>query len=118
MCRPKAAITPEANSKVLVHVDLQCHLPSGNYGFYVQLLRDSTVVSTNGNTDPSVSYYDNSGSTDIRTQSSFTFLDSSVGGNGSASKTYKIQCKTVSGRTVTFSSDSAPAMITLMEVAG
>ena len=113
-----ASITPQTNSKVLVIADLQTHLSSGNYGYWVQLMRDSTVASSNVATDPSVSYYDANGSTDVRQQSTFTFLDSSVGGDGSTSKTYKIQCKTVAGRSVGFSASEAPAMITLMEIAG
>jgi len=113
-----ASITPQTNSKVLIIADLQTHLASGNYGYWVQLMRDSTVASSNVATDPSVSYYDANGSTDVRQQSTFTFLDSSVGGNGSTSKTYKIQAKTVAGRSVAFSASEAPAMITLMEIAG
>ena len=113
-----ASITPQTNSKVLVIADLQAHLSAGNYGFYVQLMRDSTAASSNSATDPSVSYYDSGGGTDVRQQSTFTFLDSSVGGNGSTSKTYKIQAKTVSGRSVGFSAAGQPSMITLMEIAG
>jgi len=110
------SITPQTNSNILVSFNLQAHISGGNYGYYVRLLRDTTVVHSNGNTDPDVSYYDSTGSTDMRTKGAWTFLDSSVGGDGSTSITYKVQARTVSARTVTFSSDSASCEMSLTEI--
>jgi hypothetical protein len=112
-----ATLTPQTGSKVLISFNLQAHLSSGNYGFYTRVWRDpGSSMFANNNTDPDVSYYDNSGSTDMRTKSSWSYLDSSVGGNGSTSITYKVQARTVSARTVTFSADSTSCEMTLLEI--
>ena len=109
------AITPQTNSKVLALINIQSGLnSSNNSGFGVKLLRDSTAVYTS-NTDYDVQN-NTSATSDGRFRNSWHILDSSVGGDGSTSFTYKIQVATHGGRSVSFSDGNNLCTITLFEI--
>jgi len=109
------AITPQTNSKILALINIQSGInSSNNSGFGVKLLRDSTAVYTS-NTDYDVQN-NTSATSDGRFRNSWHILDSSVGGDGSTSFTYKIQVATHGGRSVTFSDGNNLCTITLFEI--
>jgi|TARA_B100000282_G_scaffold225267_1_gene168095 hypothetical protein len=113
-----ASITPQTNSKVLCLVSIHASLDyKTNRGYGIKLLRDSSTVyedpidyAIQGNTNASVG--------DGRVRSDWQPLDSSPGGNGSTSLTYKIQVRTHGGRTVSFNEGSCQSTLTLLEIAG
>jgi len=112
-----ASITPQTNSKVLVLLSLHYFIENyKNEGFGVKILRDSTAIFTSSNYH--IYGFSNASGTNVETKSKVPFhiLDSSVGGNGSTSITYKVQVGTYLGNGVVFSSNGASSELTLFEV--
>jgi|TARA_Y100000114_G_scaffold144324_1_gene152782 hypothetical protein len=113
-----ASITPQTNSKVLCLVSIHASLDyKTNRGYGIKLLRDSSTVyedpidyAIQGNTNSTVG--------DGRVRADWQPLDSSPGGNGSTSLTYKIQVRTHGGRTVSFNEGSTTSSLTLLEIKG
>jgi hypothetical protein len=111
-----ASITPQTNSKVLALVEIQASVDyKTNRGYGIALLRGSSSVYTDpldyavhGNTNASVG--------DGRVKSNWHILDSSPGGDGSSSLTYKIQVKTHGGRQIVYSEGGNQCSLTLIEV--
>ena len=111
-----ASITPQTNSKVLALISIQANIDyKTNRGYGIALLRDSTATYTDpldytihGNTNASVG--------DGRVKSSWNILDTSPGGDGSTSITYKIQVKTHGGRSITYSEGGNQSSLTLIEI--
>ena len=85
-----ASITPASGSKVLVFVNqLGCNTEAGTTGsMSLNLVRDSTELDRIGG---GIGWNDTN--TWSQTNVSFTYLDSSVSGDGSTSFTYKTQGK-------------------------
>ena len=88
-----ANIVPQTNSKVLVQVTLMSILTSatsGGEGYGIKILRGSTGVLTSGGM---YDIYDNANVSGAhsKNRSTWTVLDSSPGGDGSTTLTYKIQ---------------------------
>ena len=113
-----ASITPQTNSKVLVLLSLQYFIENyKNEGFGVKILRDSTAVFTSSQVYH-IYGFSNASGTNVETKSkaSFHILDSSVGGDGSSSLTYKVQVGTYQGNGVKFCSNGASSELTLFEV--
>jgi len=113
-----ASITPQTNSKVLVLLSLQYFIENyKNEGFGVKILRDSTAVFTSSQVYH-IYGFSNASGTNVETKSkvSYHILDSSVGGNGSSSLTYKLQVGTYQGNGVAFSSNGASSELTLLEI--
>ena len=111
-----ASITPQTNSKILALISIQAGIDyKTNRGYGIALLRDSTATYTDpldyaiqGNTNSSVG--------DGRIKSCWTILDTSPGGDGSTSITYKIQAKTHGGRQINFSEGGNQSSLTLIEI--
>ena len=113
-----ASITPQTSSKVLCLVSIHASLDyKTNRGYGIKLLRDSSTVyedpidyAIQGNMNTTVG--------DGRVRADWQPLDSSPGGNGSTSLTYKIQVRTHGGRTVSFNEGSTTSSLTLLEIKG
>ena len=111
-----ASITPQTNSKILALVEIQASIDyKTNRGYGMALLRGSSSVYTDpldyavhGNTNASVG--------DGRVKSNWHILDSSPGGDGSSSLTYKIQVKTHGGRQIIYSEGGNQCSLTLIEI--
>jgi len=103
------AITPSAsNSKILIMADVQFDLTTGDRGFQIQILRDSTVVFAGGNNK---STYTGSGR--IACRNAYFELDEPA---STSSLTYKIQVQTDSSGSSRFNQGSSRSSIVLMEV--
>jgi hypothetical protein len=112
-----ASITPQTSSKVLCLISIGSVgiTYSSNRGFGIKLLRDSTQVYV----DPiDYAVQGNWASADGRVRADWNILDSSPGGNGSTSFTYKIQVATHGGRSVSFSEGNTTSALTLLEIKG
>jgi len=111
-----ASITPQTNSKVLALVSIHANLDyKTNRGYGIALLRDSTATYTDP-LDYAVQGNSNAAVGDGRIKSCWNILDTSPGGNGSTSITYKIQVKTHGGRQVNFCEGGNQSSITLIEI--
>ena len=110
------AITPQTNSKVLISINLNSTLGSGGNGdgYGIKVFRDSTALYTSANAYE-IYNYDN-GTDEKNLTTPFTILDSSVGGDGSTSITYKVQVQTYGGATVEFHTGGSISTMTLMEI--
>ena len=110
-----ADITPQTNSKVLVLVNFAHNMNSSSEeGFGIKLLRGSTALYTSSALSEWYAYTASSGQ--FLNRATFNFYDSSPGGNGSTSLTYKIQAATFQGRDVKFVDGSNRSTITLIEI--
>ena len=112
-----ASITPQTSSKVLCLISIGSVgiTYSSNRGFGIKLLRDSTQVYV----DPiDYAIQGNWASADGRVRADWNILDSSPGGNGSTSLTYKIQVATHGGRSVSFCEGNTTSALTLLEIKG
>ena len=113
-----ASITPQTNSKVLVQVNLMSILTSatsGGEGYGIKILRGSTGVLTSGGM---YDIYDNANVSGAhsRNRSLWTHLDSSPGGDGSTTLTYKIQIGSHNGQSVQISEGNMQSSMTLFEI--
>ena len=120
-----ASITPQTNSKVLVilniHAYVEFNAHSSGEGYGIQLVRTPSGGSgTNVHTSPNkfevYGYTDSSSNIQSGIRSSWHFLDSSVGGNGSTAITYKVQVANYSASMIRYSQDGNVSSITLMEI--
>jgi len=109
-----ASITPQTNSKILCFISIHASITyTDNRGFGIKLLRDSSTVYE----DPiDYAVHGSITSGDGRVRADWTPLDSSPGGNGSTSLTYKIQVKTHGGRSVSFNEGNTYSYLTLFEI--
>jgi hypothetical protein len=113
-----AIITPtNVANKILIFVSLQFRLAGGTSSAYdTQILRGATSIindgaSTVGTGELSV----NAGSSQaISGKTSLMYLDSP---STTSATTYKVQSKLVAGSSIRHQVDSAPSVITLMEIA-
>ena len=114
-----ADIVPQTNSKVLVQVTLMSLLnssTSGGEGIGIKILRGSTQVMVSGGM---YDIYDNAGGASgahSRNRSTWTALDSSPGGDGSTTLTYKIQIGSHNAQSVQISEGNMPSSMTLFEI--
>ena len=113
-----ADIVPQTNSKVLVQVTLMSILTSatsGGEGYGIKILRGSTGVLTSGGM---YDIYDNANVSGAhsRNRSTWTVLDSSPGGDGSTTLTYKIQIGSHNGQSVQISEGNMQSSMTLFEI--
>ena len=114
-----ADIVPQTNSKVLVQVNLMSILTSatsGGEGYGIKILRGSTAVLTSGGM---YDIYDNAQGTSgahSRNRSLWTALDSSPGGDGSTTLTYKIQIGSHNAQSVQISEGNMQSSMTLFEI--
>ena len=114
-----ADIVPQTNSKVLVQVTLMSVLNSsvsGGEGYGIKILRGSTQVMVSGGM---YDIYDNAGGASgahSRNRSTWTALDSSPGGDGSTTLTYKIQIGSHNAQSVQISEGNMPSSMTLFEI--
>jgi hypothetical protein len=114
-----ADIIPQTNSKVLVQVTLMSLLnssTSGGEGIGIKILRGSTQVMVSGGM---YDIYDNAGGASgahSRNRSTWTALDSSPGGDGSTTLTYKIQIGSHNAQSVQISEGNMPSSMTLFEI--
>jgi|TARA_R100001460_G_scaffold94032_1_gene136053 hypothetical protein len=103
------AITPSAsNSKILIMADVQFDLTTGDRGFQIQILRDSTVVFAGGNNKSTYT-----GSARIACRNAYFELDEPA---STSSLTYKIQVQTDSSGSSRFNQGGSRSSIVLMEV--
>ena len=119
-----ASITPQTNSKVLVILNLHAYVEfnghSNGEGYGIQLVRtpsggSGTNVHTSANKFE-VYGYTSTGNVQSGIRSSWHFLDSSVGGDGSTAITYKVQVANYTASMIRYSQDGNLSSITLMEV--
>ena len=119
-----ASITPQTNSKVLVILNLHGYVEfnghSSGEGYGIQLVRtpsggSGTNVHTSANKFE-VYGYTSTGNVQSGIRSSWHFLDSSVGGDGSTAITYKVQVANYTASMIRYSQDGNLSSITLMEV--
>ena len=111
-----ASITPQTNSKVLALISIQANIDyKTNRGYGIALLRDSTATYTDP-LDYAVQGNSNASVGDGRVKSNWHILDSSPGGDGSTSITYKIQVKTHGGRQIIFQEGGCQSSLTLIEI--
>ena len=114
-----ADIVPQTNSKVLIHVNLMSILTSatnGGEGYGIKILRGSTAVLTSGGM---YDIYDNAQNTTgahSRNRSLWAALDSSPGGDGSTTLTYKIQIGSHNAQSVQISEGNMISSMTLFEI--
>ena len=114
-----ADIVPQTNSKVLIQVNLMSILTSatsGGEGYGIKILRGSTAVLTSGGM---YDIYDNAQGTSgahSRNRSLWTALDSSPGGDGSTTLTYKIQIGSHNAQSVQISEGNMQSSMTLFEI--
>jgi hypothetical protein len=117
------AITPSTNSKILAMVIIQAYLQSDNdEGFGIKLIKTpsggsaSTVFTSGSKTD--VRGYTNFTGEHIQmfVRSPWHILDSSVGGNGSTSITYKVQVANETSSSIIYSQGGNISSITLFEI--
>ena len=114
------SIVPQTNSKVLVQVTLMSLMTSsvsGGEGFGIKILRGSTSVLTSGGM---YDIYDNAqgvSGAHSRNRSTWTVLDSSPGGDGSTTLTYKIQVGSHgNGNTIQITEGNMTSSMTLFEI--
>jgi len=113
-----ADIVPQTNSKVLVQVTLHSKLnsnASGGEGYGIKILRGSTGILTSGGMYDIFDYAP-TGTAHSRNRSTWTVLDSSVGGNGSTTINYKIQVGSHNGETIEITGESMQSSMTLFEI--
>ena len=114
-----ADIVPQTNSKVLVQVTLMSILTSatsGGEGYGIKILRGSNQVMVSGGM---YDIYDNAQGTSgahSRNRSTWTALDSSPGGDGSTTLTYKIQIGSHNAQSVQISEGNMQSSMTLFEI--
>jgi hypothetical protein len=114
-----ADIVPQTNSKVLVQVTLMSLLhsaTSGGEGYGIKILRGSSQVMVSGGM---YDIYDNAGGASgahSRNRSTWTALDSSPGGDGSTTLTYKIQIGSHNANQIEISEGNMPSTMTLFEI--
>ena len=114
-----ADIVPQTNSKVLVQVTLMSLLhsaTSGGEGYGIKILRGSSQVMVSGGM---YDIYDNAGGASgahSRNRSTWTALDSSPGGDGSTTLTYKIQIGSHNNQSIQITEGNMPSTMTLFEI--
>ena len=88
---------------------------SGGEGYGIKILRGSTGVLTSGGM---YDIYDNANVSGAhsRNRSTWTVLDSSPGGDGSTTLTYKIQIGSHNGQSVQISEGNMQSSMTLFEI--
>ena len=118
------SITPSTNSKILAVVNIQAYLQLDDQeGFAIKLIRtpsggsDATVFTSASVSD--VRGYTNITGEHIRMylRSAWDILDSSVGGDGSTTITYKVQVANLTSSSISYSHSGNLSSITLLEVA-
>ena len=114
-----ADIVPQTNSKVLVQVTLMSILTSattGGEGYGIKILRGSSQVMVSGGM---YDIYDNAqgvSGAHSRNRSTWTALDSSPGGDGSTTLTYKIQIGSHNNQSIQITEGNMPSTMTLFEI--
>ena len=108
------AITPATNSDVLISCNLQSYHTQDDRGYGIKILRGASAIYTSA-TQYALNLYQVA-ALELRQKSSFYFVDTTPGGDGSTAITYKIQVGTNGGRSVTFSNNNNSSELILMEI--